>query len=94
VRLADVADLPPTLSTEKAAELFGVGVDHLWKLARTGQAPVAPLRLGHALRWPTAAVLRCLGVQPGNGDAEPGNGSASVVPLLNPAKVDGGRPQG
>ncbi len=65
MRIEDLPSLPPTLLTAQAAEVWGVGVDHLWKLAREGGAPVEPLRLGHALRWPTVAVLRSVGVEPG-----------------------------
>lgn len=63
MNLADLAGLPPTLSTREAAEVLGVGVDHLWSLARSGESPVAPLRLGKRLRWPTVAVLRAVGVE-------------------------------
>jgi hypothetical protein len=91
VRIADLSSLAPTMSTAEAAEVFGVHVNHLWKLAREGRAPITPLKLGHALRWPTLAVLRCVGVEPGEEDAEPG-GSAPVVPL-DPTKGCDGRPQ-
>ena len=64
MRLADVGDLPPTLSTEEAAAVWHVSVDHLWHLARQGTAPIEPLRLGRALRWPTVAVLRSVGLDP------------------------------
>jgi predicted DNA-binding transcriptional regulator AlpA len=77
MNLGDLASLPPTLSTAEAADLWGIGVDHLWKLAREGAAPVDPLRLGRALRWPTAAVLRSIGVDIPT-DAEP---SADVIPF-------------
>jgi predicted DNA-binding transcriptional regulator AlpA len=76
MRLADLADLPPTLSTEQAAQVFGVGVDHLWALARAGTAPVEPVRLGRRLRWPTTLVMRSVGV-----DVTDESPSASVVQL-------------
>jgi excisionase family DNA binding protein len=79
VRLAEVADLPPTLTTAEAADLLGVSVDHLWALARAGEAPVAPLRLGRSYRWPTARLLDLLGLAglgPGRGPA-PGHGGGS-----------------
>lgn len=57
-----IAELPPTLTTEQTATLYGVSVEHLWGLARTGRAPVEPLRLGRALRWPTRLVLESLGI--------------------------------
>lgn len=65
MKLGDVVDLPPTLDTHQAAELLGVGVDHLWRLARQRSAPVEPLRLGRALRWPTKPLLERLGLDAG-----------------------------
>ena len=44
--------------------MWGCSVDHLWGLARTGSAPVAPLHLGRKLVWPTALVLRSVGIEP------------------------------
>jgi excisionase family DNA binding protein len=96
MRLSDVGSLPPTLSTEQAAELLGVGVDHLWRLARDGEAPVTPLRLGHRLRWPTSSLLRLLGMdgppEPGDpmavpprDDAEASDASASITTLRRTA---------
>lgn len=55
-------ELPPTLTTDELADLLGVSTDHLYKLVREGQAPVEPLRLGRALRWPTAKVVALLGL--------------------------------
>jgi hypothetical protein len=78
MRLDDVAALPLTLTTEEAAEVYGCSPDHLWGLARAGTAPVEPLRLGRALRWPTAAVLRSVGLDPRNED---GADEAPVIPL-------------
>lgn len=63
MRADDLTQLAPTLSTEEAAEIFGVGVDHLWHLARSGTAPVEPLRLGRKLRWPTRLVLAAVGIE-------------------------------
>lgn len=70
MQLADVASLPPTLTTAQAAEMLGVGRDHLWKLAREGTAPVDPLRLGSSLRWPTAKLAALLGVEFGTRAAD------------------------
>jgi hypothetical protein len=64
MRLGDLADLPPTLTTEQAAQVWGCSPDHLWGLARTDRAPVAPLHLGRKLVWPTTLVLRSVGVEP------------------------------
>lgn len=52
----------PTLTTIETAELFDVNAETLLRLARRGEAPVEPLRLGRALRWPTARVLEALGL--------------------------------
>lgn len=78
MQLSDVSSLPPTLSTEQAAEVFGVSVDHLWGLVRIGAAPVEPLKLGKRLRWPTARVLAAVGLDVGD-SAE--SSAAPVVPL-------------
>lgn len=69
VRLSDVDSLPTTLAAPEVAELLGVGVDHLYRLVRDGRCPIAPVRLGRRLRWPTATVLRELGIEqlPGGG---------------------------
>jgi predicted DNA-binding transcriptional regulator AlpA len=58
----DLEGLPAALDTETTAALYGVSSDHLWKLAREDRAPVRPLRLGRALRWPKALVLESLGL--------------------------------
>jgi predicted DNA-binding transcriptional regulator AlpA len=77
MRLSELADLPATLTTEQAAAVYGVGVDHLWKLAREGDAPIEPLHLGRKIVWPTAKVLASLGLDlPTQGDAD-----ATVIPL-------------
>jgi excisionase family DNA binding protein len=64
----DTAALPPALTTAEAAELLGVPVAHLWKLAREGSAPVPVLRLGRSLRWPTRPILKALGLALGDAD--------------------------
>jgi predicted DNA-binding transcriptional regulator AlpA len=62
-RAKQLLDLPPALDTATTAELYGISADHLWRLAREGRAPVEPLRLGRALRWPRDAVLRTLAIE-------------------------------
>lgn len=64
MRISEVGGLPPTLNTAEAAEVYGCSVDHLWALVRSGNAPVEPLHLGRKLVWPTAVVLRSLGLDP------------------------------
>jgi excisionase family DNA binding protein len=85
--------LPPTLTTDQAAELLGTTAETLYRLVQAGQAPVEPLRLGRVLRWPTALVLEVLGLAPTRDEgpattpgprpialiASPGTGGASSV---------------
>ena len=65
IRMSGLADLPPTLDGRQVAELFGCSYWSLLEQVKDGACPVAPLRLGRKLRWPTAQVLRVLGVEPG-----------------------------
>jgi predicted DNA-binding transcriptional regulator AlpA len=78
-RPAWLGDLPPTISTEETAEIWGVGVDHLWALVRAGKTPVEPLKLGRKLRWPTAKVLASIGLEPEQPTSDPTD--ATVVPI-------------
>ncbi len=83
--ISDVGTLPAVLTSDEVAPLLGISVDHLWALAREGCAPVEPLRLGRALRWPTAPLLTLLGLSQ-NAD-EPSVGSeGSVTDLIDAAK--------
>ncbi len=77
--IGSIRDLPAVLTTEQAADLLGVGKDHLWALARAGSAPVQPLRLGRALRWPTAPLLALLGLD-AKGGAATWSGSSDASP--------------
>ncbi len=79
--LGDVAGLPVTLTTAETASLLGVSDDHLWALARAGTAPVEPLKLGRAYRWPTAPLLTVLGLDAKGGAATwSGSSDASSDP--------------
>jgi len=51
-----------TLSTADAAELLGVCGKTLERSARNGTAPVEPIRVGRCLRWPTAPIVKLLGL--------------------------------
>jgi hypothetical protein len=62
IRTADGHELPPALSAEECAELFGVGVDHWYAINRTGKSPVESVQLGRCLRWPAIRVLEVLGI--------------------------------
>lgn len=85
--ISDVRSLPAVLTSEETAELLGVSVDHLWALAREGTAPIEPLRLGRAYRWPTAPLLVLLGLSPGSPatrNEAPVSAEASSYPLAAP----------
>lgn len=61
-KLGGLADLPPTLDAEQTAEIFGCSKWSLYELVKRNECPVEPLHLGRKLRWPTAAVLRAVGL--------------------------------
>ena len=66
MRLADLLDLPPVLSTEQMAEVTVTDKKFWWAVARHEvEAPfeITPIRVGRTLRWPTAPVLRALGIE-------------------------------
>lgn len=92
MQLADVAHLPPTLTTEQAAEMLGVSRDHLWALQRAGEAPIEPLRLGRALRWPTARLAALLGLDlttpnpDDEGDRSPWQTPVTITPAAPDAQ--------
>jgi hypothetical protein len=64
----DVASLPTSLNTEEAARLLRLSRVGLWGMARDGDAPVPFFHAGAALRWPTAPILRLLGLDPNEDD--------------------------
>jgi excisionase family DNA binding protein len=86
----DVANLPAMLTTREAAELLGVGVDHLWALAREGTAPVQPVKLGRILRWPTGTLLALAGLDGPSpppstrNEASCSTAEASSIPFATP----------
>lgn len=60
---------PTTLTTEQVAELLSVAPGTVWAAARDGAGielgdgvSVQPIRVGRALRWPTAPILARLGI--------------------------------
>lgn len=85
--MMDTAGLPPTLSTEQAAQLLGISTDLAYELVRRGEAPVEPLRLGRRLRWPTARLLAVLGLER---DTAPGGipEPSQVVLHVTPTDTD------
>lgn len=65
---AHLAELPPTLSVEQAAELVGVGRNAAYRAAHRGDIP--SFRVGRKLRIPTAGLLRLLDLdQPRSSEA-------------------------
>lgn len=72
---ADVGGLPATLGAEQTAELWGCSTWALYAMAKTQSCPVAPLRLGRKLRWPTALVLKSVGIDP---DPQKASGAPST----------------
>jgi len=60
--LADVTELPPTISVEHAAKLLGVSRSAAYRAVAAGQLP--NLRLGRRIYIPTARLLAMLGVSP------------------------------
>jgi len=73
----------PTLGADEVAALLGVSPWLVYQQARAGECPIAPIRVGRRLRWPTVAVLGVLGLANGatttdatllrNGDAAGGS---------------------
>ncbi|WP_298800155.1 DNA-binding protein [Pseudonocardia sp. 73-21] len=61
---AVIGDLPATLDVGQVANLYGMSTWALYEAVKTGKVPVQPLRVGKKLRWPTALVLRSLGIDP------------------------------
>ena len=51
-----------TLCTGDVAGALGLSIWGLYDMARRGEAPIEPLRLGRRLRWRTADLLALLGV--------------------------------
>lgn len=78
IRLDELGSLPTTLDGHQAADIFGVSYWLLLELAKRGEAPVEPLRLGRKLRWSTIAVLAAVGIEARRGDADPSKAGASL----------------
>jgi predicted DNA-binding transcriptional regulator AlpA len=51
-----------TLDVGEVAALWGVSKASIYRRAREGTLPVAPLHLGAVLRWPKARVYAVLGL--------------------------------
>jgi len=62
--LAEAAQLPPTVDVPTAARLLGISRSAAYQLAAQDALPAPVLRLGHALRIPTAPLLAAIGLTP------------------------------
>jgi len=76
--LDDVEQLPPTVGLLTAARMLGVGRTAAYELVRTGTWPTPVLRLGRAIRIPTAPLLVALGVHP-----RPSSGTSRILGFTN-----------
>ena len=84
--LADAANLPPMIDLVTAARYLGIGRTTVYALAAKDALPVPVLRIGTALRVPTAPLLKLLGITPpGIPDDAPEPGRADA-----PAPTDTG----
>lgn len=88
MKLAELAHLP-TLDGHQTAELLGCSYWSLLEQVKRGDCPVVPLRLGRKYRWPTAAVLRLLGIDPLNDERLPAQGAPATA-LTALARQNGG----
>jgi hypothetical protein len=61
----DVARLPAAVDVPTAARAFGIGRTTGYALARAGDFPCRVIRVGRALRVPTADLRRALGLDAG-----------------------------
>jgi len=81
-RLGDVSDLPAVLTTAQLSQITGIGERTWWEVARgeaTSSILVEPIRVGRrgVLRWPTAPILRALGL---SGDDRTSTSPEAAVP--------------
>jgi hypothetical protein len=67
--------ITPTLGAEEMAALYGCSSWAIYQ--HKDELPVKPIRVGRSLRWPTAPVLRSLGLET----------EAEVNPVTDPSKV-------
>jgi predicted DNA-binding transcriptional regulator AlpA len=58
----DLNDLPSTLGAPQVADIWGCSEWAVYAMVKANSCPVAPLRLGRKLRWPTLPVLRSVGL--------------------------------
>ncbi|WP_424217048.1 DNA-binding protein (plasmid) [Streptomyces sp. BI20] len=63
--MAELLELPPTVSVATAARALGIGKDKAYLLIKSGAFPAAVIPLGSTCRVATASLWRVLHVQPG-----------------------------
>lgn len=66
----------PTLSVEQAAEFLGLGRSSAYQAVARGEIP--SLKFGRAVRIPTAALRRMLGLDP---QLEADSPAAAILPI-------------
>jgi excisionase family DNA binding protein len=86
----DLAELPPALDAEQAAELLGCSRSHLWALVRTDRCPVPVLRLGRMMRFPRDPLLRALGLERDDAPPDQMGSASSIRPSTSAASPSGG----
>lgn len=62
IRLASGADLPPTLTADEYAELWGVSTWQVRKQDHEGSGVVPAIWCGRRCVWPTVPTLEALGI--------------------------------
>jgi len=65
VKIADVLEMPPTITVEETAAILGTGRSATYAAIKSGQIPA--IRVGRKLRIPTGHLIALLGIDPHNG---------------------------
>ena len=60
--ITQLRDGPPSVDLMTAAAVLGMGRTKAYELARTGQFPVAVIRIGTSYRVPVSGLLELLGI--------------------------------
>ena len=60
--ITQLRDGPPSVDLMTAAAVLGMGRTKAYELARTGQVPVAVIRIGTSYRVPVSRLLELLGI--------------------------------
>jgi excisionase family DNA binding protein len=67
-KLADAAQLPPTLDLLTAAAWLGIGRTTAYRLAEHSHFPVPVIRVGRRYRIPSAPLIALLAIAPNTAD--------------------------